>query len=321
MLHGNLLLRGWWTADVSFYTTELPEYVLVVLVRGLRPDVVHICGRFDAAATVLLAALLARGRAKGLAGVVGALVAVGVMLAPSMPAGHRCSWRIPTTSARPCAILLILLVLDRAQERWYVPVVVCGLLAWAKVADELAVIAVAVPVGAVAVVLLVVLAIRLRPLREFWYGHRAGGGRHGLNPAGGRYTEGDPRARRLRPAPASTAAARHQVAAAGSHPGAGGDAAAALRRQRPGEPRPGLPRAVPPDRPGARRARAAGRHRLVRHPRGPGDAGRCRRGGSHDGRSDFHHRAVVGRPGTRGRRAAAVRRGAGRPGAARAAAG
>ena len=42
MLHGNLLLRGWWTGDVSFYTTELPEYMLVDLVRGLWPDVVHI---------------------------------------------------------------------------------------------------------------------------------------------------------------------------------------------------------------------------------------------------------------------------------------
>ena len=24
MLHGNLLLRGWWLGDVSFYTVELP---------------------------------------------------------------------------------------------------------------------------------------------------------------------------------------------------------------------------------------------------------------------------------------------------------
>ncbi|MFI5068426.1 MAG: hypothetical protein ACHP9Z_31215, partial [Streptosporangiales bacterium] len=27
MLHGNLLLRGWSLSDVSFYTTELPEYM------------------------------------------------------------------------------------------------------------------------------------------------------------------------------------------------------------------------------------------------------------------------------------------------------
>src|SRR6201987_4799414 len=37
MLHGNWLLRGWTLTDVSFYTTELPEYVLVEIFRGLGP--------------------------------------------------------------------------------------------------------------------------------------------------------------------------------------------------------------------------------------------------------------------------------------------
>src|SRR5271154_4352501 len=26
ILHGNLLLHHWWVSDVSFYTTELPQY-------------------------------------------------------------------------------------------------------------------------------------------------------------------------------------------------------------------------------------------------------------------------------------------------------
>ena len=29
MLHGNLLLHGWTLADVTFYTTELPQYMLI----------------------------------------------------------------------------------------------------------------------------------------------------------------------------------------------------------------------------------------------------------------------------------------------------
>ena len=29
MLHGNVLLHGWWLADVSFYPTEVPENALV----------------------------------------------------------------------------------------------------------------------------------------------------------------------------------------------------------------------------------------------------------------------------------------------------
>ena len=33
MLHGNLLLHGWWVTDVSFSTTELPQYALLELAR------------------------------------------------------------------------------------------------------------------------------------------------------------------------------------------------------------------------------------------------------------------------------------------------
>lgn len=169
MLHGNLLLHGWWTGDVSFYTTELPEYMLVDLLRGLRPDVVHICGALTYTLAVLLAALLARGRATGPAGLVRALLAAGVMLAPSIAGATAVLLENPDHFGTAVPILLILLVIDRAPERWYVPVAVCVLLAWAQVADEVALVALAVPLGGVAVVRLAVLAIRQRPLREFWY--------------------------------------------------------------------------------------------------------------------------------------------------------
>lgn len=169
MLHGNLLLHGWWTGDVSFYTTELPEYMLVDLLRGLRPDVVHICGALTYTLAVLLAALLARGRATGPAGLVRALLAAGVMLAPSIAGATAVLLENPDHFGTAVPILLILLVIDRAPERWYVPVAVCVLLAWAQVADEVALVALAVPLGGVAVVRLAALAIRQRPLREFWY--------------------------------------------------------------------------------------------------------------------------------------------------------
>src|SRR5712671_5457118 len=42
MLHGNPLLRGWQLSDVSFYPTELVQYVLIERLRGLTPDVVHV---------------------------------------------------------------------------------------------------------------------------------------------------------------------------------------------------------------------------------------------------------------------------------------
>ena len=55
MLHGNPLLRGWTVTDVSFYTTELPEYMLVEAVRGLHADVLHISAAITYTLVVLAA--------------------------------------------------------------------------------------------------------------------------------------------------------------------------------------------------------------------------------------------------------------------------
>src|SRR5947209_5217442 len=61
MLHGNLLLHGWSLGDVSYYTTEVPQYVLVEFLRGLNQDVVHVAAAMTYTLAVLLAALLAKG--------------------------------------------------------------------------------------------------------------------------------------------------------------------------------------------------------------------------------------------------------------------
>ena len=61
MLHGNLLLHNWWVSDVSFYTTELPQYMLIEAVVGLGPWVVHAAAAMTYTLLVLLAALLAGG--------------------------------------------------------------------------------------------------------------------------------------------------------------------------------------------------------------------------------------------------------------------
>ena len=61
MLHGNPLLRGWTLTDVSFYTTELPEYMIVEAVRGLNADVVHA----SAAITYTLVVLTGRPAGPG----------------------------------------------------------------------------------------------------------------------------------------------------------------------------------------------------------------------------------------------------------------
>ena len=84
MLHGNWLLRGWTIADVTYYTTEVPEYALVELFRGLRADDVHIAGAATYTLLVLAAGLLARGRSRGREGLIRFGVAAGIMIAPQL---------------------------------------------------------------------------------------------------------------------------------------------------------------------------------------------------------------------------------------------
>ena len=55
MFHGNWLLKGWTLTDVSFYTTELPEYILVEVFRGLGPQDVHTAAALTYTLLVVLA--------------------------------------------------------------------------------------------------------------------------------------------------------------------------------------------------------------------------------------------------------------------------
>jgi hypothetical protein len=86
MLHGNLLLQHWWVSDVSFYTTELPQYMLIEALLGLGTQAVHVAAAMTYTLLVLLAALLAKGRARGRPGLARALLAGGLMLAPQLSA-------------------------------------------------------------------------------------------------------------------------------------------------------------------------------------------------------------------------------------------
>jgi hypothetical protein len=169
MLHGNLLLHGWWLADLSFYTTELPEYMLVESVRGLNPEVVHVCAALTYVLLVVLAALLARGRARGRVGIAAALLAAALMLAPGSIRGTNALLGGPDHTGTAVPILLILLLLDRAdgwKRRWPVPVALVLMLTWAQIADPLATYAAALPlalVGAMRTAWAVLPRSRLRP--------------------------------------------------------------------------------------------------------------------------------------------------------------
>jgi len=162
MLHGNPLLRGWTVTDVSFYTTELPEYMLVEAIRGLHADVLHVSAAITYTLVVITGGLLARGRATGREGIVRMLIAAGIMIAPQIGPGVFILIFQPDHIGTQVPLLLTWLVLDRAPRyspaskpltrAWYVPVLVGAMLAWVEVADRLAVLIGAVPLAVVCAV-------------------------------------------------------------------------------------------------------------------------------------------------------------------------
>ncbi len=170
MLHGNLLLHGWTLSDVSFYTTERPEYMIVEAIRGLQADVLHVSAAITYTLLVLTAGLLARGRARGREGILRFAIAAGIMVAPQLGPGAFILVFQPDHTGTQVPLLVAWLVLDRAPRRWWVPVVVGVILAWVEVADRLVALVGVVPLAAVCAVRAYQAVVRRRErLRSVWF--------------------------------------------------------------------------------------------------------------------------------------------------------
>jgi hypothetical protein len=147
MLHGNVLLHGWQLSQVSFWSTELPQYALLELVMGAGVAVVHVGGAMTCTLLVLLSALLAKGRATGREAAVRMLVAGGIMLAPQLGPGTAIFILSPDHAGIAVPLLVTWLAVDRlADRKWWAPVLVATLLTWALVADPLVLWAGVVPI-------------------------------------------------------------------------------------------------------------------------------------------------------------------------------
>jgi hypothetical protein len=150
MLHGNLLLHNWWVSDVSFYTTELPQYMLIEALTGLGPWLVHVAAAMTYTLLVLLAALLARGNARGGDGRARALLAAGLMLAPQLSATSILLLS-PDHIGTAVPVLAIWLLIDRnpgtseSPPRWFVPVLVGLAFTLVMVADSVVLLTGIVP--------------------------------------------------------------------------------------------------------------------------------------------------------------------------------
>jgi hypothetical protein len=159
MAHGNLLLHGWTLSGASFLATDLPFYAVVEWFRGLSPATAHDVGAVVYTLLVLVAALLARGRAGGTAAAGRMLVAVVLLLAPAPGVAVQLLLLGPFHAGTTLVLLLGLLALDAAGDRPAGAVAFGLLLSLAVLSDALALY-----VGVVPVVL--VCLIRLASRRE-----------------------------------------------------------------------------------------------------------------------------------------------------------
>jgi hypothetical protein len=147
LLHGNWLLHGWTLTDVSFYTTELPEFAAVELLRGLGPGAIHVTAALTYTLLVAVAALLARGRSRGLQGWTRALITAGIMIAPQLGNGVHLLLAQPDHVGTQVLVLGAFLLLDRAPRRWYTVAAVGALLTTATVADKITIVDAVVPLA------------------------------------------------------------------------------------------------------------------------------------------------------------------------------
>ncbi|HEX6528003.1 MAG TPA: hypothetical protein VF070_49470 [Streptosporangiaceae bacterium] len=159
LLHGHLLLHGWFASDVSFYSTEIPQYALLVGIFGLHAQTAHIAAAMTYTLTFLCAVALARaGAPSARAATVRTLIAAGIMLAPQFGLGVFALDLSVGHIGTSIPLLLIWLLLDRvdrsgpAFQRWRVPVVTAVLLAWVLVADPIVAIVGIGPLGFAALV-------------------------------------------------------------------------------------------------------------------------------------------------------------------------
>jgi hypothetical protein len=149
IFHGNPLLHGWVLSDVSFYPTELVQFGLVQLVTGVNVDQVNIAAAITYTMIVVLAAVVARGRATGLEAWLRAGVAVALLVLPAPGIGYATLIANPNHTGTAVPLLLTWLVVDRVRHRVWAPVLVAVLLGWGAAGDPLVTFVGAVPLAVV----------------------------------------------------------------------------------------------------------------------------------------------------------------------------
>jgi hypothetical protein len=136
LLHGNVLLHGWLTGDVTFYTFELPVFALAEAFLGLGVAAVHAAMAVVDLIVAACAAAVAVTGSRGIARAGRAVIVVAVIGAPELAQADRwLSIGLPDHTGTTVFLLLGCLLLDRALGwRWTAPLL-CLLLCAGQLGD------------------------------------------------------------------------------------------------------------------------------------------------------------------------------------------
>jgi hypothetical protein len=136
LLHGNVLLHGWLTGDVTFYTFELPLFALAEAFLGLHAVAVQAAmAVIDLIVTACATAVAVTG-SRGIARAGRAVVVIAVIGAPELvPADRYLPIGLPDHTGTTIFLLLGCLLVDRALSwRWTAPLL-CLLLGAGQLGD------------------------------------------------------------------------------------------------------------------------------------------------------------------------------------------
>ena len=136
MLHGNVLLHGWLTGDVTFYTFELPLFALAEAFLGAGVAAVHAAMAVIDLIVVVCATAVAVTGSRGIARAGRAVAVIAVIFAPAItPEDRYLSIGLPDHTGTTVFLLLGCLLVDRALNwRWMAPLL-CLLLCAGQVGD------------------------------------------------------------------------------------------------------------------------------------------------------------------------------------------
>jgi len=145
MLHGNLLLHGWIIGDATYYTFELPMYVITESLLGLHSVAGHVVSALTYVIVAACAMSLARAGSGGLAAAARRAAVLAVLAVPlvTLP-GVSILTGTPNHFGTSAIMLGSFILIDRAPDRRFTAPLLGAILCAGQVGDA-TVLYVAVP--------------------------------------------------------------------------------------------------------------------------------------------------------------------------------